>query len=624
MAPARVSTCLAAILLAAASAHARRATAQEPYEGRVDGGASHGAKRGDPFAPDTQRRLTGEELAERGAQNLADALELVPELQLRDGGRGEVRVEVRGAKQRAVMILIDGVPIDEPYYGSFDLASIPVTDIVEIRVSLAPASPLDGPGGPGGVIEVITLAAAGPRRVSAKAQATSAPYAHGAVTGRSEIFREVSARVSAGGTMGWRELDTMMPGAQPGVLEERTIQENRRAAQAALRLERKAPIGTFAADLNVQHRSFLVPPNEDAVGQVLVVHGEDTARVALTGQTLARGWRLAGTGYLQVLSREQDRYSDASLSMIEITENLSANRSGVDLRADRGFGAWEVGMAARLHSEQASVAGSDSQVTDGRSTMSEAAAGLHVKAGDADVQASAGVAVPVDGDFAPWPEGKLQISWAPAPALELRAIGARKGRLPTLRERFAPQNGNPDLGPEMVLFGELGVTLRPARAVEASFAGYVRNTDGLIQLDQTRTMQENRDEQNVRGLEASLDLNRAGRIGGGAAWSFADASADDPLQEPDNLPRHKLEAWAQARVTRRAGVTARVRHVGDRTDHDQPLGSYTTVDASAWAHLAALRAALRIENLSDLHYLERDGVYAPGRTFILSLEGTWE
>ena len=77
-------------------------------------------------------------------------------------------------------------------------------------------------------------------------------------------------------------------------------------------------------------------------------------------------------------------------------------------------------------------------------------------------------------------------------------------------------------------------------------------------------------------------------------------------------------------MNRRAGLTARVRHVGDRTDHDQPLGAYTTVEASAWAHLQALRASLRVENLSDLHYLERDGVYAPGRTFILSLEGTWE
>src|SRR5262245_58300424 len=94
-----------------------------------------------------ERVIAGAELARRGVDNLAEALALLPELAMRPGGRGEARVDLRGARQTSLLLLIDGVPVDEPYFGGYDLASIPLTDVVAIRVRLTPASPLDGPGG---------------------------------------------------------------------------------------------------------------------------------------------------------------------------------------------------------------------------------------------------------------------------------------------------------------------------------------------------------------------------------------------------------------------------------------------------------------------------------------------
>ena len=44
----------------------------------------------------------------------------------------------------------------------------------------------------------------------------------------------------------------------------------------------------------------------------------------------------------------------------------------------------------------------------------------------------------------PWPEGKLDAKWRPHyGSLELDATVARKGRVPSLRERFDPMTGNP-------------------------------------------------------------------------------------------------------------------------------------------------------------------------------------
>ena len=73
---------------------------------------------------------------------------------MRDAGRGGFNIDIRGARKGAVSVLIDGVLVTDPYYGTFDVSTIPITDIVQIRVSTTPQSPIDGPGGPGGVIEV--------------------------------------------------------------------------------------------------------------------------------------------------------------------------------------------------------------------------------------------------------------------------------------------------------------------------------------------------------------------------------------------------------------------------------------------------------------------------------------
>src|SRR5262249_59929760 len=83
-----------------------------------------------PFDRDTEVRLTGDQLAARGAVDLGTALALLPDVIVRDAGRGGFNVDVRGARKGAVAVIVDGVPITDPYYGTFDVSTIPITDIV--------------------------------------------------------------------------------------------------------------------------------------------------------------------------------------------------------------------------------------------------------------------------------------------------------------------------------------------------------------------------------------------------------------------------------------------------------------------------------------------------------------
>src|SRR3982751_4497405 len=60
-----------------------------------------------PFDRDTEIRLTGAELAARGATDLGTALALLPEINVRDAGRGGFNIDIRGARKGDVTILID-------------------------------------------------------------------------------------------------------------------------------------------------------------------------------------------------------------------------------------------------------------------------------------------------------------------------------------------------------------------------------------------------------------------------------------------------------------------------------------------------------------------------------------
>ena len=62
-----------------------------------------------PFDRDTEVRLTGEQLAARGAVDLATALALLPEITVRDAGRGGQNIDIRGARLPDAVLAFSGV-----------------------------------------------------------------------------------------------------------------------------------------------------------------------------------------------------------------------------------------------------------------------------------------------------------------------------------------------------------------------------------------------------------------------------------------------------------------------------------------------------------------------------------
>ena len=92
----------------------------------------------------------------RGARSLDDALELLPGINVRTGGNGSPRIDVRGYRTRHVKLLLNGVPFGNTFDGQFDPTLIPSESIARIKLTTGASSTLYGDGAVGAVINVIT------------------------------------------------------------------------------------------------------------------------------------------------------------------------------------------------------------------------------------------------------------------------------------------------------------------------------------------------------------------------------------------------------------------------------------------------------------------------------------
>lgn len=108
-------------------------------------------------SPTTISEVTASDIEQYNASNLGNALKLLPGIYFRQGrAKQESYASIRGFEQDKVLILLDGMPIYQPYEGLVNLTDIPVQNIAKIKVIKGLSSSLYGPNSMGGVINIIT------------------------------------------------------------------------------------------------------------------------------------------------------------------------------------------------------------------------------------------------------------------------------------------------------------------------------------------------------------------------------------------------------------------------------------------------------------------------------------
>ena len=102
--------------------------------------------------------LNGQEIQGSTALHLGDALSSIPGISIGEyGGLGQnVALSMRGSTAGQVLVLVDGVPVNDLQLGGFDLNRLCLDNIDRVEIIRGAASPLYGADAMGGVINVIT------------------------------------------------------------------------------------------------------------------------------------------------------------------------------------------------------------------------------------------------------------------------------------------------------------------------------------------------------------------------------------------------------------------------------------------------------------------------------------
>lgn len=573
-----------------------------------------------PFDRDTEVRLTGEQLAARGATDLATALAMIPDVAVRDAGRGGFNIDIRGARKGAVSVLIDGVLVTDPYYGTFDVSTIPITDIVQIRVATTPQSPIDGPGGPGGVIEVLTRDGVGDQIVIARLTSDSLPTFGVTGTARVPLAKHVGMRISASGLAGARDLE--LPG-------DASVGEARRAATGSGRLEYRKGDRRIAFDGFLDDRHYVSPPSDVNRSSILMIDRETSVRGSVRADEKIGKLQLQGQYYGSYLFRRSRFFADPAFATQESAENLSAIRSGGSALATKPI-TKELRWAASssIYHEKALVSKATGEYVRGDVTMLELAADVQFERKAFRVDAAAGLAMPFGVGADPWPEGKVAAKYKPVSHLEVTATTGYKGRLPSLRERFDSTNGNAELEPEKAAHAELRVVETRGR-FKVEGAPFYKRTTGIIRTsadpaDMNRLT--NLGHVNFWGIDTQARISIVpDHLEVGGAYNYVRAksdSSDDPI---DRLPHNRFDAWVQGSLDKRFSGLARVKYYGAAIDKGMPVDGYALVEANLTAQVTKeYLAVLRIDDLLDVAPETRDGYHLPGRVISIVLQGMWQ
>lgn len=104
----------------------------------------------------TVTRLEGTEIKLSRPTDLAEVIRQAPGVNVSLNGKNEFSLNLRGMDSQRLTLLIDGAPVYEPFFASFDLKTLPATGIEAVQVTTGAASALYGPNTFGGVVNIIT------------------------------------------------------------------------------------------------------------------------------------------------------------------------------------------------------------------------------------------------------------------------------------------------------------------------------------------------------------------------------------------------------------------------------------------------------------------------------------
>lgn len=578
--------------------------------------------------------LTGEDLREKGATTLLESLAFIPGLAIARSGEaaGTATLFMRGAKNEHLLVLVDGVAVNDPISpgGTFDWNTLSADAIDRIEVVKGPQSTLYGSDAIAGVINIIT---------QAPEDATS-PY----LSLETGSYKTLSATAGLSGTFGGLGMRVELSRRQLGGISSAAEEYGNTEPDAwsmwsgALMLEGDTGAGQIKATLRGSRSRFDI----DDFGGYL---GDDPNSLSwskdLTGSvsysfSVRDGWdqrvllgasRINRWGFDREDSSHPEESVDASyrgvLQSVEWHHTLSIGSqrlaTGITYKRQMGRSNYiyrSLGSSTVPHSSQSACAFYlQDQLEMGAMAL------------------TIGGRVDSYSDYGAQPTFRLA-GVLPFGDIRLRGSFGTGFRAPTIYQRFSPDYGNADLAAETSRGWDAGIEIPIFRRGSVRITRYRQETKQLIDFVTDpvtwASSYQNRGSVIQAGWESTLRVALTGRLGVNAGLTLMearDALADVSLVR---RPKQTVTLGIDYRPGTRWNAALRARYVGEREDIDFSSLSYppprikldpvTLLDGEITFNLTeevALR--LKLRNITDESPVWVWGFGSPGRAVYLAV-----
>ncbi len=542
------------------------------------------------------------------------------------------------------LVLLDGVPLADPFFGSIPFNALPLDSIGAVRITRGGGAGAFGAGTVAGTIELFS---ADRRQL--------APWSGSAFYG-SRNAQQVSATLSPdlgagflslGGSFSRGDGFWTTPANQRGSAD---VPARYQTWSANLRTV--APVGESG---EIQARLNLM---EDR--RTLRFAGADNGQEGQDASLryLSRGdWQVDALAYVQLRNFNNIVISATTFKPTLNQRNTPSTGMGgkLELRPPVGAGhVLRIGVDNRFATadmfEEALNPTTGAVTTRRDATGRQFTAGAYVEddltlgslilTGGARIDhwqitrgrlteriAATGVVTnSLYADRRDW-EGSFRagLLWHATSALALRAAGYSSYRLPTINELYrtftvvpVTTRANADLAPERLRGVEAGVDFSPAAGVHLSatlFYNRLANAIANVTIGTNLRQRRNVDAVLAKGVELT-GFAALGKFDLAASYAFNDSKveasgAGAPLNglQPAQSPRHTASATIGWRAPAATRISVTARYVGPQFEDDlqvDRLPGALTVDGSARLPISRHLALVgRVENLFDVSVLTR-------------------
>ncbi len=568
-----------------------------------------------------------ESIKTQKARSVSDVLSDIPGVSVTVGAKNSSEIMIRGFDSSEVLIMVDGRPVNDPYYGNIDLSTIGVGKITKINVVKGADSVRFGPNAMGGVVNIITGGADDGPPFDVSFTAGSGKEIRANLVHRGTI-KGIAYRIYGG-----RDVSKGFPLSsdfEPAPIENGNLRNNsdlRRTEIGATFLIKRPGNRQWNLTLGDTHMTKGLPSsvNEPRFWRFINWNrtSVDLDGEPIKGNTFQLKTKIYAERFLNELVDYRDKSYDPSnvywesthdnrsagilLSSAYFPKDNSLTNFGLQVRWDVSRRQAEKGLDWFLNRTTATWVFVEHERSLTDNLLLRGGISGHLFSYDNWKRSSTSL------------DPSLYIEWNVRDYTVTGAVN-RVSRFPTINQLFSSTSGNPDLNPEWALKGEVTISRSFFGVMNLSAAGFISSVHGMIYRSGKLDIYHNIEKAMLGGTEfnGTLKLSRFNIFSGLCLRDARDSSGE----RLEYRPLWKVDSGFNFRISPGILIHLTSQAVGRRwTERDSFIKSYHIEDAGAvFGENSRIPVSVSMKNIFDANYEEELDYPMAGRTVWVGID----